>query len=193
MAPGVFWLTFARAARPRGGDVDPASAATPTDLRMMARAIKAAQRAAQQGEVPVGAVVYRTHTGELLAESANTREALRTPAGHAEFTAILDAARSRNDWRLDDCTLVVTLEPCAMCAGLIVNARVGRVVYGARDPKAGFVGSLGNLLADERLNHRVRAIADVRAEDCGRLLTEFFEHRRATKKAARPRRKAPHA
>lgn len=193
MAPGVFWLTFARAARPRGGDVDPASAATPTDLRMMARALKAAARAAQQGEVPVGAVVFRTQTGELLAESANTRETLRSPAGHAEFTAIMDAARARNDWRLDDCTLVVTLEPCAMCAGLIVNARVGRVVYGARDPKAGFVGSLGNLLADTRLNHRVRAIAGVRAEACGRLLTEFFEHRRATKKASRPRQKPPHA
>lgn len=193
MAPGVFWLTFARAARPRTGDVDPASAATTTDLRMMARALKAAQRAAQQGEVPVGAVVYRTHTGELLAESANTRETLRTPAGHAEFTAILEAARTRNDWRLDDCTLVVTLEPCAMCAGLIVNARVGRVVYGAHDPKAGFVGSLGNLLANKRLNHRVRAIAGVRAKECGRLLTEFFEHRRAAKKAARPRQKTPNA
>jgi tRNA(adenine34) deaminase len=147
----------------------------------MDRALGLAERAAERGEVPVGAVVYQTRTGKTLAEAGNTRDGDRNPAGHAEFLAVLGAARARGDWRLQDCTLVVTLEPCAMCAGLIVNARVGRVVYGAKDPKAGFVGSLGNLLDDARLNHRVRAVAGVRESEASALLKAFFQRLRAGK------------
>lgn len=145
----------------------------------MERALALARSAARRGEVPVGAVVYETSSGEALAEASNTRDGARDPSGHAEFSAILAAARARHDWRLNDCTLVVTLEPCAMCAGLIVNARVGRVVYGAADPRAGFVGSLGNVIDDRRLNHRVRAVSGVCGERCSALLTSFFRTLRA--------------
>jgi tRNA(adenine34) deaminase len=155
---------------------------------MMARAIARARTAGRAGEVPVGAVIYETASGRVLSEAHNTRENDRDPAGHAEFLAIAQACRARKDWRLDDCTLVVTLEPCAMCAGLIVNARVGRVIYGAPDPKAGFAGSLGNLLTDERLNHRVRPIAGVCQEECGQMLREFFAKRREAKKSERKAR-----
>lgn len=162
-----------------------ASHATPADLHHMRRALVLAHAAADLGEVPVGAVVYETLSGKLVAESANTRETRRDPAGHAEFTAILAAARARKDWRLPDCTLVVTLEPCAMCAGLIVNARVGRVVFGARDPKAGFAGSLGNLLDDARLNHRVQAIEGVCGDGCAQVLSSFFTRLRTCKRTPR--------
>ena len=162
-----------------------ATHATTTDLLHMRRALVLAQGAAAVGEVPVGAVIYETLSGKLIAESANTRETRRDPAGHAEFSAILAAARARKDWRLSDCTLVVTLEPCAMCAGLIVNSRVGRVVYGARDPKAGFVGTLGNLLDDPRLNHRVQAIEGVCRDECAKVLSSFFARLRAGKRTPR--------
>ncbi len=148
----------------------------------MKHALKLARQAAIKGEVPVGAVVYRTADGMVLGESGNTRECAQDPAGHAEFSALVGAAKALGSWRLDGCTLVVTLEPCAMCAGLIVNARVGRVVFGAMDPKAGFVGSLGNLLMDERLNHRVQAIAGVCGDECGLLLSMFFADLRKRKK-----------
>jgi tRNA(adenine34) deaminase len=148
---------------------------------MMDEALRQGRDASSRGEVPVGAVVYITATGEVLARVGNTREAKQSPTGHAEIEAIQAAAAHLRSWRLDSCTLVVTLEPCAMCAGALVQARIGRVVFGASDPKAGFVGSLGNLLSDERLNHRVQAIAGVRADESGELLREFFRAKRRAK------------
>ncbi|MBS0198644.1 MAG: nucleoside deaminase [Planctomycetes bacterium] len=144
----------------------------------MREAIGLARDAAVTGEVPVGAIVYETASGKVLARAANRRECDNDPAAHAEHLAIREAARESGDWRLNHCTLVVTLEPCAMCAGLIVNARVGRVVFGARDPKAGACGSLMSLTQDERLNHRVKPIAGVMEDECGALLKEFFRARR---------------
>ena len=145
---------------------------------MMRRALELAREAAEAGEAPVGAVVYETATGRVLGEGRNTREAAHEPAGHAEFTAIRAAAAGLGDWRLNNCTLAVTLEPCAMCAGLIVNARVGRLVYGAADPKAGAVESLYQLCQDARLNHRITPIAGVMADESAALLRGFFRARR---------------
>lgn len=148
---------------------------TATDIAMMRRALELADEASAIGEVPVGAVVYETMTGALLAEGRNSREGGRDPAGHAEFTAIKLACDAINDWRLNHCTLVVTLEPCPMCAGLIVNARVGRVVFGATDPKAGAVRSLYGLLEDTRLNHRAEVVEGVLAEESSERLKRFFQ------------------
>ena len=147
---------------------------TPTDLAMMARAIELGARAASIGEVPIGAVVYDTQTGEILGEGANTREARRDPCGHAELIAIRNACERIGDWRLNHCSLAVTLEPCPMCAGAIVNARVARVLYGADDPKAGAVRTLYTLLEDERLNHRCTVIPGVERDACAAMLTAFF-------------------
>lgn len=147
---------------------------SPTDEAMMRRALQLARGAADAGEVPVGAVVYDTATGQILAEGANRRETDRDPSAHAEHIAILEACRRTGDWRLNHCSLAVTLEPCPMCAGLIVNARVGRVVYAASDPKAGAVRTLYTLLEDERLNHRCVVIPGVLGPQAGELLSAFF-------------------
>lgn len=147
---------------------------TETDLAMMRRALDLARDAAAMGEAPIGAVVYETESGAILAEAHNRREIDADPSAHAEHIAIVQACKARGDWRLNDCTLAVTLEPCPMCAGLIVNARVGRLVYGAPDPKAGAVDSLYRLTTDDRLNHRVQPVAGVLAEEAGALLTAFF-------------------
>ena len=152
--------------------------ATETDVAMMRRALGLARAAAAMGEVPVGAVVYETGTGRVVGEGSNRREVDKDPAAHAELIAMRAAAGVLGDWRLNACTLVVTLEPCAMCAGLIVNARVGRLVYGASDPKAGAAGSLYRLTEDARLNHRVTPVAGVLAGECGEVLREFFRARR---------------
>ena len=144
----------------------------------MTRALALARAAAVSGEVPVGAVVYETESGRMLAEAHNRRHLDRDPTAHAELLAIRQAAAVVGDWRLNHCTLVVTLEPCAMCAGLIVNARLGRVVFGCPDPKAGACGSLMRLTEDARLNHRVVPIAGVMAEECAAVLKEFFRSRR---------------
>ncbi len=152
---------------------------TTADLAMMRRALALAHAAAALGEVPVGAVVYETDTGRTLAEAHNRRHLDKDPAAHAELLAIRQAAAAVGDWRLNHCTLVVTLEPCAMCAGLIVNARLGRLVFGCPDPKAGACGSLMRLTEDPRLNHRVTPIAGVLADECGAILREFFRLRRA--------------
>lgn len=154
---------------------------TQTDLAMMARAIALARAAADRGEVPIGAVVYETDTGEVLGEGANTRERDRDPCGHAELIAVRAAAEAIGDWRLNHCSLAVTLEPCPMCAGAIVNARVGRVLYGAEDPKAGAVRSLFTLLEDERLNHRCVVIPGVEREACASMLSDFFRSLRDRK------------
>ena len=151
---------------------------TDTDVAMMRRALDLARQAADAGEAPIGAVVYDTATGAILGEGRNTREEDDDPAGHAELHAIQAAARAVGDWRLPHCTLVVTLEPCPMCAGLIVNARIGRLVYAADDPKAGAVRSLFTLTQDPRLNHRVTPIPGVLAEESAELLRAFFRARR---------------
>ncbi|HYE01853.1 MAG TPA: tRNA adenosine(34) deaminase TadA [Phycisphaerales bacterium] len=156
-----------------------AAGVTQTDLAMMRRALDLARRAMALGEVPVGAVVYHTADGTLLGEGFNRRELDADPAAHAELIAIRAAARALGDWRLTGCTLAVTLEPCAMCAGLIVNARLGRLIYGAPDPKAGAAGSLMTLTADPRLNHRVEPIAGVGAPESAELLRAFFRGLRA--------------
>lgn len=164
------WL----APRPAAGAAPPDAGATAVDAQMMRRALTLADEAAAMGEVPVGAVVYRTATGEVVATGFNRREADADPAGHAEFLAMREAARVLGDWRLEGCTVVVTLEPCAMCAGMIVNARPDRLVYGAADPKAGAVRSLFRLADDPRLNHRAQVVAGVLAEECSAKLKAFF-------------------
>jgi tRNA(adenine34) deaminase len=143
----------------------------------MMEAIRQAQAAAAEDEVPVGAVIFRD--GKILAQAHNGREQLRDPTAHAEMLAITQAASSLADWRLEGCTLYVTLEPCPMCAGAIVLARIPRVVFGATDPKAGAVRSLYRLLDDPRLNHRCEIVEGVMAQECGALLTEFFAAKRA--------------
>lgn len=157
--------------------------ASDTDRAMMARAIELARQAASKGEAPIGAVVYDTASGAILAQAHNTRETDADPCGHAELLAVRAAARAAGDWRLNHCTLVVTLEPCCMCAGTLLNARLGRVVFGAFDPKAGAVGSLMNLLADPRLNHRPVVVGGVHADACGKLLRDFFRNLRASKRS----------
>lgn len=145
-----------------------------TDRTMMARAIELARHAESLGEVPIGAVVYITETGEVIGEGSNTRQTQRDPCGHAELIAVRAACAKIGDWRLNHCSLAVTLEPCPMCAGAIVNARVGRVLYGADDPKAGAVRSLYTLLEDDRLNHRCEVIPGIERETCAGMLTDFF-------------------
>lgn len=149
----------------------------------MERALALAAEAEAIGEVPIGAVVYETATGRVLGEGFNRREIDRDPASHAELAAIRAAAAKLGDWRLNACTIAVTLEPCCMCAGLIVNARVGRVVYGADDPKAGAVRTLYSITGDRRLNHRPEVIAGVLGERAGAMLSGFFRNVRRTKHA----------
>ncbi len=173
------WLTRLLG-RTKGGAT--VGAPTPSDERAMILALEQAKQAASVGEVPVGAVVYATETGQTLASAGNRRESDADPTAHAELIAIRDTCAQRGDWRLNDCTLVVTLEPCVMCAGVIINARVGRVVYGASDPKAGACESLYSVLADRRLNHRPEVVKGVLAKECGVLLREFFKELRARNK-----------
>lgn len=158
----------------------PAAPNTPTatDHAMMARALELAKEAAEANEVPVGAVVWETATGQILGEGRNRREEDRSPTAHAELIAIERAAKAVGDWRLNHCSLAVTLEPCPMCAGLIVNARIGRVIYGTDDPKAGACRSLYELTTDPRLNHRVSLISGIEAEAAAALLRAFFARRR---------------
>lgn len=145
---------------------------------MMRRALGLARGAAEAGEAPIGCIIYETASGRILGEARNTREAGNDPTAHAEVLAIREAARTLGDWRLNACTLVVTLEPCCMCAGAIVAARLGRVVYAADDPKAGAARSLYRLLEDPRLNHRVVPVRGVLAGEAGQLLRDFFRGRR---------------
>ncbi|MEV5199079.1 tRNA adenosine(34) deaminase TadA [Streptomyces sp. NPDC053720] len=139
----------------------------------MRRALAEADLAARAGDVPVGAVVLGPD-GTLLATGHNEREATADPTAHAEVLAVRRAAAALGRWRLSGCTLVVTLEPCTMCAGALVQSRVDRVVYGARDEKAGAAGSLWDLVRDRRLNHRPEVIHGVLEEECASLLTSFF-------------------
>lgn len=151
---------------------------TGIDEKFMSEALAEARAAAAVGEVPIGAVVVRA--GEIVARAHNRRELDQDPSAHAEFAALCAAARSLGRWRLSDCTAYVTLEPCCMCAGLMVNARVGRCVYGATDAKAGALGSLYDLNADSRLNHRFNVTAGVLADECREVLSSYFSGLRGT-------------
>jgi len=148
-----------------------------TDDEAMAVALEEAEAAGAAGDVPVGAVVLDAD-GTELARAANERERTGDPTAHAEVLAVRRAAEATGSWRLSGCTLVVTLEPCPMCAGGLLAARLARVVFGAADPKAGACGSLYNLCVDPRLNHELAVTAGVRAEACAEVLTRFFRNRR---------------
>jgi len=150
--------------------------ATLTDDDAMQLALDQAVEATTHGDVPIGAVVVRD--GQVIAARHNERELTGDPTAHAEVLAIRDAARVVGHWRLLDCTLYVTLEPCVMCAGALVNARIGRLVFAATDPKAGAVASLYEVCGDPRLNHRLPVSAGVRADEAGALLRAFFADRR---------------
>jgi tRNA(adenine34) deaminase len=153
----------------------PAVAAS--DDRLMREALAEARRCLEWGDVPIGAVVARG--GEVVSRAGNQRHHRGDPTAHAEVLALRDAGEALGSWRLDGCVIYVTLEPCAMCAGAMVLARVDRLVFGAADPKAGFVGSLGDLVRDPRLNHRVEVTPGVLAEESATLLREFFAERRS--------------
>jgi tRNA(adenine34) deaminase len=156
------------------------------DQQGMQLALAEAESARAAGEVPIGAVII--HRGEVVGRGHNGREGNADPLAHAELRAIGEAALALGDWRLSGCTMYVTLEPCAMCAGALVNSRVDRLVFGARDPKAGFCGSLGDIARDPRLNHRLEVDEGVLAEECGQLLTQFFETLRARRRKRRDER-----
>jgi tRNA(adenine34) deaminase len=148
----------------------------PRDERMMRLALEEARLAASWDDVPVGAVVARGD--DVVGRAGNQREHGHDPTAHAEILAIRQASDALDSWRLDGCTLYVTLEPCAMCAGAMVLARLPRLVFGAADPKAGFVGSLGDIVRDPRLNHTVDVTSGVLADECGQVLRAFFRRRR---------------
>jgi tRNA(adenine34) deaminase len=147
------------------------------DEYYMRQALKLAEQAYAEQEVPVGALVV--HEGKVIGKGYNQRRMLCDPTAHAEILAITAAASSLGDWRIGGTTLYVTLEPCVMCSGAIVLARIDRIVYGASDPKAGAVESLYHLLADERLNHRPQVTGGVLAPECGAILRDFFREQRA--------------
>ena len=149
------------------------------DQRFMDLALAQAVLAAEMGEVPVGAVVV--HEGKIIAQAHNRREVDADPTAHAELIAMRDAAQTLGDWRLEECTVYVTLEPCAMCAGLMVNARVARCVYAATDPRGGFLGTLGDLSSHAVLNHRFEVTSGVRADEAADALRSFFRRVRAKK------------
>lgn len=159
--------------------IPPRTPPRPDDERLMGLALAEARLALATGDVPVGAVVVDA-AGAVLGRGHNAREADGDPTAHAEVLALRAAAARRGTWRLDGCTLVVTLEPCTMCAGAIVLARVPRVVLGAWDPKAGACGSVRDVVRDARLNHRVEVVGGVREEECAHVLRAFFEGRRGT-------------
>ncbi len=143
----------------------------------MQLALDLAAKASRQGDVPVGAIVLNS-TGDVVGRGFNTREVNNDPMNHAEIVAMREAAISNGSWRLDDHTLVVTLEPCTMCAGASVQARIGRIVFGAFDDKAGAVGSLWDVVRDRRLPHRPEVVSGVLAVECAAILSEFFKAQR---------------
>jgi tRNA(adenine34) deaminase len=145
---------------------------------LMGIALEEARAAIAHDDIPIGAVVARVESGDVLARRHNERELRGDPTAHAEILALRDAATTATSWRLDGCALVVTLEPCPMCAGAVIAARLDLVAFGAVDPKAGALGTLYNLAADPRLNHEARVIDGVRAGECGALITAFFADRR---------------
>ncbi len=149
------------------------------DIDFMQQAIVLAMQAAAQKEVPVGAIVVKD--GVVIGRGSNAPISLNDPSAHAEMLALRDAAKNIGNYRLVDCTLYVTLEPCAMCAGAIQHARISRLVYGAADPKTGACGSVVDLMSEPKLNHHTQVDAGILAEDCGHLLSAFFKARRLSK------------
>lgn len=164
---------------PINADELAAFAGRDVDEMFMRQALRLADMAFAQNEVPIGALIVDNNNITIIGKGYNQRETLHDPTAHAEILAITAAAEALDDWRLEKCTLYVTLEPCPMCAGAILQARIPRVVYGAADPKAGAVDSLYHLLNDSRLNHQVSVRSGVLAGACGIILTEFFKARRA--------------
>jgi len=146
------------------------------DEQFMRLAITQAAIAQENGDVPIGAVVVRE--GQIIGKAYNQREQLQDPTAHAEIIALTQAAAALENWHLNGCTMYVTLEPCPMCAGALVLARIERLVYGCDDPKAGACGSLYNIVQDERLNHRIEVTSGVLADECSELLQQFFQNRR---------------
>lgn len=157
------------------------------DEFLMRMALEQAKRAADRGEVPVGAVVYRLDTAEVMGVGYNLRENDADPTAHAEVLALRDAAKRRGVWRLENCGLAVTLEPCPMCAGAIVNARIGELIYGTADPKMGCVDTLHRLCSEPRFNHRLPCRSGVLADECAELLRSFFAERRGGSRPPKPR------
>ena len=150
-----------------------------TDEQFMKTAIEQAKIAEENGDVPIGAVIV--YKNQIIAKAYNQRQQLNDPTAHAEIIALTQAAAFVQNWRLNGCTIYVTLEPCPMCAGALVLARLDRLVYGCDDPKSGACGSIYNIVADERLNHRLQVTAGVLAEECGAQLQSFFQKRRNEK------------
>ncbi len=153
---------------------------TTQDEAFMAQALILARAARERGEVPVGAVVVRA--GVVVGRGGNAPIAASDPTAHAEITALRQAGQAAGNYRLPGCSLYVTIEPCAMCAGAILHARIARLVFGARDPKTGACGSVVDLFADPRLNHHATAVGGVLADECGKLLADFFAARRASRR-----------
>ena len=149
---------------------------TKEDEKFMRFAIDSAKIAEENGDVPIGAVIV--HKGQIIAKAYNQREQLQDPTAHAEIIALTQAAAALGNWHLHDCTMYVTLEPCPMCAGALVLARIDRLVYGCDDPKTGACGSLYNIVTDERLNHKLEVTSGVLKEDCSKILQDFFQKRR---------------
>jgi tRNA(adenine34) deaminase len=147
------------------------------DQHFMSEALIEADKAARIGEVPIGAIIV--FEGMIIARAHNLKETTGDPTAHAELLAIRSAAQYKQGWRLSEAVLYTTLEPCPMCAGAMVLARIGRLVYGAKDPKGGSAGTLMNIVQDERLNHKVQITAGILASECGNILKEFFRKRRS--------------
>ncbi|TLG77189.1 tRNA adenosine(34) deaminase TadA [Culicoidibacter larvae] len=152
------------------------------DIDFMREAIRLAKKAESLGEVPIGAIIV--HDNKVIARAYNTREKSQNALDHAEIKVIKKACEKLGTWRLNECTLYVTLEPCPMCSGAVIQSRVGRLVYGASDPKAGCTGSLMNLPADTRFNHNPEIVTDVLGDECGEMLTTFFRKIREKKKSS---------
>ena len=151
------------------------------DEQFMHEALLLAQQAAEQGEVPVGAIVVKD--GVIVGRGSNSPIGSQDPSAHAEVLALRDAAKKLGNYRLVDCSLYVTLEPCAMCAGAIQHARIGQLVFGAKDPKTGACGSVVNLMTEDKLNHHTGVASGVLESECGQLLSDFFKQRRLSKKS----------
>jgi tRNA(adenine34) deaminase len=151
------------------------------DEQLMREALLLAQQAASRGEVPVGAIVVKD--GVIVGRGSNAPIGSHDPSAHAEILALRDAAKNIGNYRLVDCSLYVTLEPCAMCAGAIQHARIGQLVFGAKDPKTGACGSVVNLMAEDKLNHHTDVVSGVLESECGQLLSDFFRQRRLSKKS----------
>ena len=151
------------------------------DEQFMREALLLAQQAAELGEVPVGAIVVKD--GVIVGRGSNAPIGSQDPSAHAEILALRDAAKKLGNYRLVDCSLYVTLEPCAMCAGAIQHARIGQLVFGAKDPKTGACGSVVNLMTEDKLNHHTEVASGVLESECGQLLSDFFKQRRLSKKS----------